>query len=507
MEQRVPHVSAKLSWWDRFLVGLAPRWGINRVHAKAKLRSYEAAGGGRRTTGWHSPSTDANSASAPSISKLRELARDLRRNNGWARRGIQVISANAVGMGITARAQAQSKDLAAEAQALWKEWSENVACDYDGRMTFTGLQHLAMDAIVESGEVLILREAANSSDGLPSSIPLRIRVLEADYLDVFKQGSTKDGGQIIQGIELDGKGRRVAYWIYNQHPGATSGFGATFRTGSRRVPASDVIHVYQVDRPGQMRGVSWLAAAIAKLNDFDDYDDALLMQAKIAACFGALVTDPTGESQRLGDDDEESDDLEGFEPGQIQYLKPHQEVSYAVPPSKSDHGGFSETQLRRIAASLGVTYEDLTMDYSKVNFSSARMARMSHWQNVRHWRRNILIPQLCNGVFGWAMEMASAMNDWPEVPRARWSAPPMPMISPEKEGLAIQRNIRTGIKTLFGAIQEQGEDPDTHLAEYAEGNALLDSLGIVLDSDARKVSAAGMSQPDEGPPAPDDEEF
>ncbi len=495
-------MSAKLSWWDRFLVGLAPRWGLGRVHAKAKLRSYEAAGGGRRTTGWHSPSTDANSAGAPSIAKLRELARDARRNNGWARRGIQVISANTVGRGINARAHAQSTDLAAEAQALWKEWAESVSCDYDGRMPFTGLQYLAMDAIVESGEVLILREAANSSDGLPSTIPLRIRVLEPDYLDVFKQGSTKDGGQIVQGIELDGKGRRVAYWIYNQHPGATGGFGLMTARGlsSRRVPASDVIHVYLVERPGQMRGVSWLAAAIAKLNDFDDYDDALLMQAKIASCFGALVTDPTGESRRLGDDDDDDDDLEGFEPGQIQYLKPHQEVSFAQPPSKSDHGGFSETQLRRIAASLGVTYEDLTMDYSKVNFSSARMARMSHWQNIHHWRRNMLIPQLCNGVFRWAMEMASSMNNWPEVPKAKWSAAPMPMISPEKEGLAIQRNIRTGIKTLFGAIQEQGEDPDTHLAEYAEGNAMLDSLGIVLDSDARKVSAAGMSQPD-------DEEF
>lgn len=497
----------KFNWWDRLLIGIAPSWGLNRARSKAMaagaLRSYEATGGGRRTTGWHSPSTDANAANSPSLQKLRDLARDLRRNNGWAKRGIQVISANTVGRGIRAQADGEHDGINAEAQAVWRSWSSKTACDYDGRMPFTGLQRLVMDTIVESGEALVLREAAEASDGLP--VPLRIRVLEPDFLDVSKQGTATDGGHITQGIEFDKRGRRVAYWIYEQHPGSAGGVGTFSRSFvSNRVPAADVLHIYQVDRPGQLRGVSWLASAIAKLNDFDDYDDARLMQAKIAACFGALITDPNGDAKPLGEAESDDDTLENMEPGQFQYLQPGQEVTALQPPSTSDHGGFSETQLRRIAASLGVTYEDLTMDYSKVNFSSARMARLSHWQNIHDWRWNMLIPQFCDGVWGWVMELAAGLaeNPWPEIPVATWSPPPMPMLSPEKEGLAYQRLVRVGAMTLPQVIRERGEDPETHLAAYAASNAELDRLGIVLDSDARKTTAAGMAQAVESEPEP-----
>ena len=486
------------NWWDRLLIGVAPGWGLNRAKNRAKasiaMRGFEAAGTGRRTTGWNRESTDANAVNAPSIAKLRELSRDLRRNNGWAKRGIQVISANTVGWGISARASGKDKGASARAQAVWKAWAETTECDYDGRVPFTGLQRLVMDTIVESGEALILKEAANSTDDL--SVPIRVRVLEPDYLDVSRNGEVAGGGQIIQGIELDGRGRRVAYWIYEQHPGSMGGYGSYAKSfTSNRVQAKDVIHVYQVDRPGQMRGVPWLTSAIAKLNDFDDYDDAKLMQAKVAALFGAFVTDPQGDPSALGEEDSDDETLETLEPGQIEYLPPGREITFPNPPGTGDHGGFSETQLRRIAASLGVTYEDLTMDYSKVNFSSARMARLSHWQNIHDWRWNMLIPQFCEGVWGWVMGMAAELEGWEETPRAQWAPPPMPMLSPEKEGLAYQRLIRTGAMTLPQVIRELGEDFDSHMAEYAESNALLDSLGIVLDSDARNTSAAGMVQP------------
>ena len=489
-------IDFKVSWFDRFLMSVAPTWGLNRVKSRAKtsiaLRSYDAAGTGRRTSGWHRNATDANAAAGPSIAALRELSRDLRRNNGWAKRAIQVISGNTVGWGIMAKPATKKPDLAKRAGEIWKDWSERIDCDYDGRMPFTGLQRLVMDTVVESGEAIILRETANADDGLP--VPMRIRVLEPDYLDITRTGKG-EGGKIISGIEFDGRGRRVAYWLYEQHPGATGGFGASFLKGthSRRVPASDVLHVYQVDRPGQLRGVPWLAAAVAKLNDFDDYDDARLMQAKVAACFGAFVSDLEG-APALGEQDTADDNLEELQPGQIQYLTPGKSITFPNPPSVSDHGAFSETQLRRIAASLGVTYEDLTTDYSRVNFSSARMARLSHWQTLHGIRWEMLIPQFCDGVWGWVMEYAAGIEGWTEVPRAEWSPPPMPMISPEKEGLAYQRLIRSGTMTLYQAIREQGNDPATHLAEIAEGNKALDAAGIVLDSDARKTSGAGLAQ-------------
>ena len=256
-----------------------------------------------------------------------------------------------------------------------------------------------------------------------------------------------------------------------------------------------MIHIYRMDRPGQSRGVPWLASAIAKLNDLNDYDDARLMQAKIAACFGAFVTDE-GSGMAIGSQEgtDEEDRLETLEPGHIEYLAPGKSITFPSPPSVSDHGSFTEAQLRYISACLDVPYEELTTDYSRVNFSSARMARLSHWSSVHDWRKNMIIPQLCDGVWAWVMESARNLEGWKEQPTAEWAPPPMPMLSPEKEGMAYTRLVRSGVMTLPQAIRERGEDPDSHLAEIASSNKILDTLGIKLDSDPRQMSGSGIAQ-------------
>jgi len=480
----------RLSWWDRALIGVAPSYGLNRVRARLTAdlaaRHYDAASMGRRTSGWRGSGTDANAANTPALSKLRDLSRDLRRNNGWARQAVRVIKNNTVGWGLSAKA---TGPFAAEADRIWKQWSRSIKADHDQRMNFSGLQGLAIETIVESGEVLALREPATVADGL--AVPMRIRLIEPDYLDATKDGAVTNSSNVIRnGIELDNRGRRVAYWIYETHPGA-SGY---YSTKSNRIDAANVAHCYLVERPGQLRGAPWLCAAIARLQDFDDYEDALLMQQKIAACFAAFVTDTTGESLALGKVDASTPQIEGLEPGMINYLKPGQSITFGSPPNVANQEVFSNQNLRRIAASVAVPYEEMTGDYSKVNFSSARMARISHYQHVHDWRWNMIVPAFCDVVFGWVMAEAAAIAGWPSIPGVEWTAPPMPLLEPDKEGVAYQRMIRAGVMTLQQAIRERGGDPDQHLAEFAESNAKIDQLGIVLDSDPRNTTTSGQAQ-------------
>lgn len=493
---RAPQRPQPATWLDRALLAIAPRYALARIRARATAvalaRHYDATGGGRRTSGWRRRASDANAAAESSLVQLRELSRDLRRNNGWARRAIQIVGANTVGWGIEGKAAGDDDGVRTAAQEAWREWAGTTACDYAGRMTFGGLQRLVAETVAESGEALVVREASTDSS-LP--VPISIRVLEPDHLDISSTPRAAPGNRVVQGVELDERGRRVAYWIYPDHPGGTSVSPGMQRFTPLRVPAERVLHVYRVDRPGQMRGVPWLATAMARLHDFDDYSDAKLMQAKVAACFGAFVEDPEGESSPLGEPDATDDSLESLEPGHIEYLSPGQRVSFAQPTPTGDHASYASTILRSIASTLGVTYEDLTGDYSGVNFSSARMGRLAHWSNIHDWRWNMLIPQMCDGVWTWVIGTAAAMQGWPRVPQARWAPPPMPSLEPEKEGLAYQRLVRAGAMTLAQVIRERGDDLDEHLAEIAEVNARLDDLGIVLDSDPRKVAAGGTAQP------------
>jgi hypothetical protein len=73
-----------------------------------------------------------------------------------------------------------------------------------------------MRTVVESGEALIVRYRPEASLRLP--VPLQVRVLEPDYLDPNKHGPIGNGSICFQGIEFDRSGRRVAYWLYPEHP-------------------------------------------------------------------------------------------------------------------------------------------------------------------------------------------------------------------------------------------------------------------------------------------------
>jgi lambda family phage portal protein len=421
---------------------------------------------------------------------MREHARDLVRNNGWAKRGVGAIVNAVVGWGISPRPQG---DAAQRSGEVWQAWADSTECANTERATLSMLQRQAVRALVIDGEVLLRRRARRAIDGY--ALPLQVQVLEADYLDESKDGEVgTEGGPIVQGVEHDRLGRRVAYWLFDAHPGSDQTTGAP----SRRVPAEDVIHLYEPERPEAVRGVSWLGTAIVALKDLDELEDAELMRQKIAACFAAFVTDTDGSGSPLGTASDSSPEVDALEPGMIINLPPGKEVTFGTPPV-APPDDLAKRTLRRIAVSLGITYEDLTGDYSQVNFSSARMARVAFQENVKAWQYQLVVPLLCDPTWRWAMLAASTAGLVPDnVPRPEWTAPPLPMLEPDREGLAYQRLVRVGAMTLSEMVRERGGDPVRHWDEYAADLAALDARGIRLDSDARSTSQAGQVQADAG---------
>jgi lambda family phage portal protein len=477
---------------DRFIAWVAPKWGESRARARMMVRHFESAAAGRRTDGWSRRLTDANAAaSGQALGLLRAQARDLVRNNPWARRGLRRITANTVGWGIRPKATGVGAD---RVMQLWKKWGETTECDAAGRLTFYGLQRLIMRTVVESGEVLVRRRSRLRNDGL--SIPLQLQVLEPDFIDTGRDGIIGEaGGPLVQGVEFDKIGRRAAYWLFDRHPGSI-GTTIMLSAASRRVPADQILHIYDQERAGQVRGPSWFAPVDVRLHEFHEYEDATLMKQKIASCMAAFVTD-NGENTPFNEPgtDAVTGQITGtFEPGMILPLAPGKEVTIANPPQASDHQSFSATALRGVAAGLGTTYEDLTGDYSQVNYSSARMAQNAHYRDVDDWRWNMIIPQFCVPAWQWMLDALLVMGLPIEDSPADWTPPPRPMLDPDKEGQANSRMIRAGQMTHDEMVREQGYDPDVYWKEYAAGLKRLDKLGIVLDSDPRKTTAAGQAQ-------------
>ncbi len=208
-----------MNWFDRALGVLSPGMGVKRARQRQALsvltRAYEGAKPGRRTEGWIAPGTGANAELGPALSRLRARSRDLVRNNPYAAKAVQALVSNMVGTGLMPRARTSDGGLTGEADRLWAQFAAE--CDADGLTDFAGLQALIVRALVESGEVLVRLRPRRLSDGLV--VPLQLQVLEPDHLDAGRSEELPGGGYILQGVEFDPIGRRVAYWLFPRHPG------------------------------------------------------------------------------------------------------------------------------------------------------------------------------------------------------------------------------------------------------------------------------------------------
>jgi lambda family phage portal protein len=488
-----------VNFLERAILSLFPSWGRSRAQARLAARHYEAASTGRRTDGWYRLGTDANAAAGGgTLSRLRAQGRDLVRNNPWARRGLRRIVTNTVGWGIRPRPTGKGGDLILQ---RWKDWAETTDCDAAGRLTMYGLQALAMRTVVRDGEVLIRRRMRRPDDGL--AVPMQLQILEPDYLDASRDGIIGDaGGPIIQGVEFDAIGRRAAYWLFDRHPGSLGAFGSVGAPGrvspvSKRYPADGILHVYEQERPGQVRGASWFASVDMRLHDFDEFEDATLVKQRIAASMAVFVTDVTGDNPNMafpGTDRTTGAQVDTFEPGMIIPLQPGKQVQTTNPPAATDHQSYSVTLLRSIAAGLGTTYEDLTGDFSQTNYSSGRMGRIGMQSDVEDWRWNMLIPQFCVPSWEWMLDAMILAGDRVEQAPAEWHPAPMPILEPAMELKAYQEAVRNGFMSWPQVVRELGYDPREQLAEIIASNKALDAGDVVLDCDPRHTNAQGQAQ-------------
>lgn len=475
---------------DRVITWIAPQWGQARARARLMARHYDAASIGRRTDGWHRLGTDANAAAAgATLAYLRAQARDLTRNNPWARRGTRRILSDTVGCGIRPKATGRGADKVME---KWRTWAETTECDAAGLCTFYSMQRLILRTVAVSGECLVRRRVRKIDDGL--TVPIQLQVLEPDFIDTMRDRiDLPNGGEILQGIEFDAIGRRVAYWLFDKHPGS----GRLVNPVSRRIPADGIAHIYDIERPGQARGASWLASVDVRLHDFGEFEDATLSKQKIAACMAVFLTDLDGTGAAIGQasiDGPTGQAVDTFEPGMIVPLPPGKQVTVANPPTSTDHQSYSATALRGIAAGMGTTYSGMTGDYSQANYSSERAARLDHQGDVESWQEHMLIPLLCQPVWRWFLDVMILAGNKVEVAPAEWTCQPMAILDPEKEADADIKLIRAGLKSWACAVRERGYDADEVIAEIAEYNAEYDTYDLVLDSDPRQTNAAGQLQ-------------
>jgi lambda family phage portal protein len=470
---------------------------------RRRQRMYGGARINRLTSDWVTSGTSADAEIKGSYKALRNRARQLCRDNDYARQALRSIQNNGIKHQSQVRMQRGGKldeAINARIHEAWGRWTQKSRCDVAGLLNFHDMERLLCRSLAESGEVFVRMIRQPFGD---SRVPFALQVLEADYLvDDEIPASAAPGNTVRMGIEVDGYLRPQAYHFYANHPGDTYVSNPLRRARQIRVPASEVIHLYLPERPGQTRGVSWFSSALMRLHMLQGYEEAEVVRARASSALMGFISSPEGEL--IGDEVYDGDRVSEFTPGVFKYLAPGESVT--VPDLNAPDGQlepFTRSMLRAVAAGVGVSFESISKNFSESNYSSSRLSLLEERDTYRVLQR-FFVENFHQQVFDAWLEMAVLSGELnlpgyetnPDRYRAsRWIARSWEWVDPKKEVSAYKEAVRCGFKTLGQVISEQGGDLDDVLTARQSELAMLDEMNIILDTDPSEVTIGGNAQP------------
>lgn len=352
--------------------------------------------------------------------RLVARARDLYRNEGWARGSIGRILDSTIGSEYRVVAKpdwrwlaarygaafdtAWARDFRQVAEALFRGYANDLGHynDVERQLTLSQMFRLALAHKLVDGESVILAYWLDERVGpAGAGYATAHQVVDPDRL--ANPYLMVDDKYLRGGVELDDNGVPVAYHFRAAEP--YDWYNAVESMTWQRIEREDpdgfrrVIHDYDRDRAGQHRGLSIFAPVIGPMKMLARYYGVELQAATVASVLGLAVTSPYDqESVRealsggtVGPNSvppgiDFYDSYLGSRRGARGYGDGLMMGSVKIPVlgmgekiegvnaarPHSNFSPFTHEMLRRFAAVTGQSAEQVTQDYSEASWSSAR---------------------------------------------------------------------------------------------------------------------------------------
>jgi len=231
---------------------------------------------------------------APPETRLELLhkARYWERNNGIVNRLADLFEQFTVGpQGLQILPDSSDDQWNASAKQWWDEWCQ--FCDLTSLANFGTVQSLVARSWFVDGEIFIRKVNGVTplqvrTPGKPIFRP-RIQLIEGHRIETPPEMVMREGSNIIDGVEVNEVGRPVAYWFRTN---TEVSYGVA---KYERIPAEEMIHVFEPSRPGQVRGLPFLYPVMTDLHDLDDLQVLEMRAAKDAAEKSTFITTQSGE--------------------------------------------------------------------------------------------------------------------------------------------------------------------------------------------------------------------
>ncbi|MCE5306357.1 MAG: phage portal protein [Acidobacteriales bacterium] len=439
-----------------------------------------AAGGTSNLDAWTAvSSSDPNSLIGQHLAIITARTQQLVRDFPYFRRAVNALVNLTCGTGIRVEARVLGPDGKADKKTNQKIedalafWNEDA--DAAGKMEFWETQRLAKRQELEGGEfICVLRSLPRPG----KYSRFCIQFYEGQRLTDYQVSGAQQGNQIWKGIEYRADtGQVVAYHFTSGATQVSGTMGLSVRVG-----AADVVHGFEVLRPGQLRGITQFTPCILLANSLQEYMGAEIDGAKMAAKYLGLIesTDPVGSMTARGEyDSTTSKRLEELQNAMFEYLRPGEKVTF---PQINRPGGnfqpFVALILRMVAVSTDVPYELLSGDYSGLDFSNLRGSRLDlkrdiqphqkrlFTQYIRPVRRAAMTALVMEG----KLDLPGYMNDPAHYWRCEFIPPPIEAIDKWKEAEGNLAMVKMGADNLQRLAAENGQD-------ISENLALLQDIG------------------------------
>lgn len=473
---------------------LAGPRGIRALQALRGVRSFQRNYEGARMSRLELDFIAANQKADEEIKRdaytLRARARALSRNNSIAKRYLSLAVDNVVGPnGFDHRAQVLNNDgkpnkvLNGKIDAAYDEWSWSVTLD--GKYSMAQLCRQLFTSARRDGEIFVRKWRTSDNP-----FGLLLEPVDADQVDHRYNEEARGGrNEIRMGIEVDEKGRPVAYYL----------------EGARRtrVPASEIIHIYDPARANQSRGVTDFHSVTLQLHFIEQYSHYALVAARSAAAMPLIWEKQEGGIPGAGNPDPQTPAANNSKPVMTE-LQPglwgyapdgYKATTIDLKQPSAMFAEFMKEQKREASSGLNVSYGELANDYSDASFSaqrSAMLATRDTWKSMQAWfigaflrpvyKDFILEAMLAGAATGGKQGLLLDARDPKRFLAAKFSPRDFPWIDPLKDINADTLAIDNVLACATDVLAEQGRSFEEVARKRAEEIALCRELGIPSSS-------------------------
>jgi lambda family phage portal protein len=438
----------------------------------------------------HWANADGLSAVAANSPEVRRILRNRARyevaNNSYARGIVATLANDVIGTGPRLQLLTENGEANRRIEREFASWSR----------------------VVRLAEKLRTMRAAQAGDGeafailtsntrLESLVQLDLRLVEADRITTpdLKFGVTD--ANATDGIVFDSAGNPIEYHILQRHPGDLL---RMVDLAYDRLPAASVLHLFRLDRPGQVRGIPDITPALPLFAMLRDYSLATLDAAKAAAYYaGIIYTDAPagGESESV----EPMDTIE-LDRNTLLTMPGGWKMSqlHAEQPTGS-YGEFKREILNEIARCLNMPFNVAAGNSSGYNYASGRLDHQTYFKAIRVEQAHVECVVLDRILAAWLDEAVlipdllplglGPIADWPH----QWFWDGHEHVDPLKEANAQSTRLTNHTTTLADEYARRGQDWETQLRQRAKELALMQELG--LPAPASDAAPAEQLDPEE----------